>query len=108
MADATNESTQQWTAKRRVALVLSMPKGETSWAGAACKHGLTVAEIEDWQDRLFLGAENAPRARPTDVEAIEEEHIRNLQHKIGGIGPRPRYLAGGAEPPPLWPGEVDE
>jgi len=28
-------------------------------AKAACKHGLTVAEIEDWQERLLLAAENA-------------------------------------------------
>jgi len=28
------------------------------------KHGLTVAEIEDWQERLLTAAENALRARP--------------------------------------------
>ena len=35
------------------------------------KPGLTVAEIEDWGERLFLGAENALRARPKDEEALE-------------------------------------
>ncbi len=42
---------QRWTAKRRVALVLSIVRGETSVAEAARDHGLTVAEIEDWQVR---------------------------------------------------------
>jgi len=27
---------------------------------AARKHGLTVAEIEDWQERFRLGAQNGP------------------------------------------------
>ena len=36
---------QRWTAKRRVALVTSILKGETSAQEAARKHGLTVAEI---------------------------------------------------------------
>ena len=45
------EDVQRWTAKRRVALVLSMARGDTWVAEAARKHGLTVAEIEDWQER---------------------------------------------------------
>jgi hypothetical protein len=49
MADVP-EDVQRWTAKRRVALVLSIVRGETSVAEAARKHGLTVAEIEEWQE----------------------------------------------------------
>ena len=41
MADVP-EDVQRWTAKRRVALVLSIVRGETSVAEAARKHGLTV------------------------------------------------------------------
>ncbi len=63
------DDVQRWTAKRRVALVLSIVRGETSVAEAARKHGLTVAEIEDWQDRLLAAAENALRSRPKDEEA---------------------------------------
>jgi hypothetical protein len=51
MADVP-EDVQRWTAKRRVALVLSIIRGETSVAESARKHGLTVAEIEDWQERF--------------------------------------------------------
>ena len=49
--DMTSESMdpiERWTAKRRVALVVSILKGETS-----------VAEAEGWREKFFLGAENA-------------------------------------------------
>ncbi|MGD2064051.1 MAG: helix-turn-helix domain-containing protein [Nitrospirota bacterium] len=58
------EQVQRWTARRRVALVLSFLKGETSVQEAARQHGLTVGEIEDWRDKFLLGAENALRSRP--------------------------------------------
>ena len=70
------ENVERWTAKRRVALVVSMLKGETSVAEAARKHGLTVAEVEEWRDRFLLGAENALRSRPKDEEALREEAIK--------------------------------
>ncbi len=43
----SQDSVQRWTSKRRVALVLSILKGETSVQEAARRHGLTVAEVED-------------------------------------------------------------
>lgn len=47
---------RRWTAKRRVALVVSILKGKTSVAEAARPHGLTVAEVEDWLAKFLLGA----------------------------------------------------
>lgn len=86
MADEERmEEVQRWTARRRVALVLSVLKGETTVAEAARKHGLTIAEIEQWRDRFLLGAENALRARPRDEEALREEEIKRLQRKIGEL-----------------------
>jgi transposase-like protein len=70
------EDVQRWTAKRRVVLVLSIVRGETSVAEAARKHGLTVAEVEEWQERLLRAAENALRARPKDEEALKDEQIK--------------------------------
>ena len=58
MADGP-EDVQRWTAKRRVALVLSVVRGETSVAEAVRRHGLTVAEIEDWQQRFLAGTAHA-------------------------------------------------
>ena len=88
MANEPDDSIQRWTAKRRAALVLSILKGETSVAEAARKHGLTVAEVEDWQERVLLAAENARRSRPKDEEALKEEHIKKLTQKNWGDGAR--------------------
>ena len=82
---AEEKSVQRWTAKRRSALVVSILRGETSVQEAARKHGLTVAEIEDWRDKFFLGAENALRARPKDEEALKEEEIKRLKQKVGEL-----------------------
>jgi transposase-like protein len=79
------ENIERWTAKRRVALVVSILKGETSVAEAARKHGLTVAEVEDWRDRFLLGAENALRARPKDEDALKDEAIKKLKQKVGEL-----------------------
>jgi transposase-like protein len=79
------DDVQRWTTKRKAALVLSIVKGETSIQEAARQHGLTVAEIEDWKQRFFLGAENALRAKPKDDEALREEQIKKLKQKIGDL-----------------------
>jgi transposase-like protein len=79
------ENVERWTAKRRVALVVSILKGETSVAEAARKHALTVAEVEEWRDRFLLGAENALRARPKDEEALRDEELKKLKQKVGEL-----------------------
>jgi transposase-like protein len=83
--DDGSDEIQRWTAKRRVALITSIVKGETSVAEAARKHGLTVAEIEDWRERFLLGAENALRSRPRDDEALKDEQIKRLKQKVGEL-----------------------
>ena len=75
MSEEIPEDVQRWTSKRRAALVLSILKGETSVQEAARKHGLTVAEIEDWRERFLLAAENALHARPKDEEALNSPRI---------------------------------
>jgi len=76
---------KRWTAKRKAALVLSILRGETSVQEAARKHGLTVAEVEDWKEKFLLAAENALRSRPKDEEALKEEQIKRLKQKIGEL-----------------------
>jgi helix-turn-helix protein len=44
--------------------MVSLLKGETTVIEAARRHGLKVAEVEEWRERFLLGAENALRARP--------------------------------------------
>ena len=76
---------ERWTAKRRVALVVSILKGETSVAEAARMYGLTVAEVEGWREKFLLGAENALRSRPKDEEAVKDEQIKKMKQKIGDL-----------------------
>jgi transposase-like protein len=85
MATEATEPIERWTATRRVALVVSLLKGETSVAEAARRHGLTVAEVEDWREKFLLGAENALRTRPKDEEAVKDEPIKRLKQKIGEL-----------------------
>jgi transposase-like protein len=56
MVSEAGEPIERWTAKRRMALVVSILKGKTSVAEAALAHGLTVAEVEDWREKFLLGA----------------------------------------------------
>ena len=58
MADEQqSEGVQRWTAKRRAALVISLLRGETTAAEVARRHGLKLAEVEEWRERFLLGAE---------------------------------------------------
>jgi transposase-like protein len=85
VADKDLENVWRWTARRRTVLVLQIVKGETSAKEAARKHGLTVAEIEDWQEKFLAGAESALRSRPRDEEALKEEEMKRLKQKIGEL-----------------------
>ena len=83
--DQRPEEVQRWTAKRRAALVISLLKGETTAAEAARRHGLKVAEVEEWRDRFLLEAEIALRARQKEDEALREEEINRLKRKVGEL-----------------------
>jgi transposase-like protein len=65
--------------------VLEILQGETTAADAARRHGLTVAEIEQWKERFLGGAENALRSRPLDDEALKDKEIKRLQRKVGEL-----------------------
>lgn len=108
MAGEIPEDLQRWTAKRRVALVTSILKGETSVQEAARKHGLSVAEIEDWRERFLLAAENALRARPKDDEALKDEQIRKLKQKVGELVLENDVLREATKDRPFVPKTSDE
>jgi hypothetical protein len=44
-----------------------------------------VAEIEDWEERFLLAAENALRSRSKDEEALKDERIKKLERKVGEL-----------------------
>jgi transposase-like protein len=75
-AEADSRDIKRWTTKRRSALVLEILRGDTTAAEVARKHGLTVAEVEDWKERFLSGAENALRSKPLDEEALKEAQIK--------------------------------
>lgn len=106
--DSSADPIERWTAKRRATLVLSILKGETSVAEAARRHGLTVAEVEDWRERFLVGAENALRSRPRDEEALKEEQIKKLKQKIGDLVVEADVLGEALKPYPLARGTSDE
>ncbi len=85
MASEQDEIRKRWTAKRRAALVLDLLRGEVSVAEAARKHGLTVAELEDWRERFLSGAENALRSRPADEDVQKDREIKRLKQKVGEL-----------------------
>ena len=109
MADEQrSEEVQRWTAKRRAALVISLLKGETTPAEAARRHGLKVAEVEQWRDRFLLGAENALRARPKEDEALREEEINRFKRKVGELTIDLDILREAARLRPMMPGTSDD
>jgi transposase-like protein len=85
MANGHEEQLKRWTAKRRAALVMEILRRDTSVAEAARKHGLTVADVEDWRERFLAGAENALRSRPTDEDGQKEREIKRLKQKVGEL-----------------------
>ena len=85
MEDEIPEELQRWTAKRRVALVTSILKGDTSAQEAARKHGLTVAEVDEWKEKFLFGAENALRSKPRDDEEQQQEQLRRLKQKVADL-----------------------
>jgi len=82
---SNDETLKRWTAKRRVALVLEILRGEATAAEAARRHALTVAEVDQWKERFLGGAENALRSRPLDDEALKDQEIKRLQRKVGEL-----------------------
>lgn len=55
------------------------PEGRDVRGGSRAQARPDRREIEDWQERLVLGAENALRTRPKDDEALKDEQIKKLQ-----------------------------
>jgi transposase-like protein len=80
-----SEEVQHWTVKRRAALVTNLLKGETTVAEVARRHGLKVAQVEEWRDRFPLEAENALRARPKEDGRPSEEEL-NRYKEVAAIG----------------------
>jgi hypothetical protein len=53
----------------------------TTASEAARRHGLKVAEVEEWRDRFLPGTENALRTRRKEAETLREDEINRLQSR---------------------------
>ena len=82
--------------------------GDHGTADAARRHGLKVAEVEEWRERFLLGAENALRARPKEEDALREEEINRLKRKVGELTMDLDILQVAARQRPTTPGTSDE
>ena len=78
-------SIQRWTAKRKSVVVLEIIKGKTTAVEVARTHGLTVSEVEAWQERFLRGAEEQLRSNPRDVQAQHDAERRDLLAKVGEL-----------------------
>ena len=103
-----DETQKRWTAKRRASLVVEILRGDLSVAEAARKHGLTVAEIEAWQERFLSGAENALRSRPLDDEAQKDREIKRLKQKVGELVMEVDIIREAVKGHPSWRQMFDE
>jgi hypothetical protein len=105
MAAESPEPIERWTAKRRIALVFTILKGETSVAEAARQHGLTVAEVEDRRESFYWGrkcpAESASGRRGPQSGADQKAETED-----GRSGAGHRHLTGGVETLPFGPQDI--
>ena len=78
MDKGIDENTADWPQERRVALVLSILKGEVSAREAARSHGLTLAQVEGWKTQFLAAAEDALAAPAADepVDTSEKDEAR--------------------------------
>jgi transposase-like protein len=87
---------------------MSIIKGETSIQEAARKHGLRVAEIDEWKERFLDGGQNALRSRPKEEEALKDEHIKKLKQKVGELVLDMDIMKEAMKDRPFDPGTSDE
>jgi len=62
-------------------------------AEATRHHGLTVAGIEQWHDRVLLKGEDALRARHKGGDALCEEELNRLRRNGERVDDGPGYIA---------------
>ncbi len=102
MADEIPDSIQRWTAKRRVALVLRILKGQTSVAQVARQHGLTVAEVEDWRTGSFL-VRKTPCALALRMRRPSRTNRSKSSNRKSGNWFSTMTTCGRHSSGPLWP-----
>lgn len=72
------ETSEQWTAPRKAALVLEILGGRSDPDAAARHAGVTRAQVDAWLDAARRGIEDALRAAPQASTATAHGNLRDL------------------------------
>lgn len=76
---------KRWTAKRKSAVVLEILRGKTTASAVAREHGLTVGDVEGWQERFLSGAEEFLRSHPRENQERHDAEKQELLAKVGEL-----------------------
>ena len=86
-------ATRSWSTEEKVAIVLSILRGELSISEASRKHGVSYKTLLAWRDRFLKGGEAALKGKGPDaqVKALENEN-RELKEALAEMALRVEVL----------------
>ena len=90
-------ATRSWSTEEKVAIVLSILRGEISISEASRKHGVSYKTLLAWRDRFLKGGEAALKGKGPDaqVKALENEN-RELKEALAEMALRVEVLKNSA------------
>ena len=96
-------ATRSWGTEEKVAIVLSILRGEISMCEASRKHGISYKTLLAWRDRFLKGGEAAFKGKGPDaqVRALENEN-KQLKEALAEMALRVEVLKNSA----AWVGEL--
>ncbi|WP_276959717.1 transposase [Allomeiothermus silvanus] len=86
-------ATKGWSTEEKVALVLSVLRGELSMSEASRRHGVSDQTLLAWRDRFLKGGEAALGGKGPDaqVKALENEN-KQLKEALAEMALRVEVL----------------
>ena len=86
-------TTRSWSTEEKVAIVLSILRGELSISEASRKHGVSYKTLLAWRDRFLKGGEAALKGKGPDAEvkALENEN-KQLKEALAEMALRVEVL----------------
>lgn len=83
MAEGIREDVGDWSAEKRIALALSILRGDLSTEDAARRYGLTAAEVEELKAAFLVAAEKALGSHLSDEDAPVREANPASEDDVG-------------------------
>jgi len=86
-------ATKGWSTEEKVAIVLSVLRGELSMSEASRRHGVSDKTLLAWRDRFLKGGEAALKGKGPDaqVKALENEN-KQLKEALAEMALRVEVL----------------